>query len=33
MPRELPAQLIAPSHGLVHWMLDSAAATEIAKAR
>lgn len=30
-PRELPAQLIAPSPGRLHWLVDAAAAAELAK--
>jgi 6-phosphogluconolactonase len=30
-PHQLPAQLIAPTHGRVHWLVESAAATELAK--
>lgn len=30
-PRELPAQLIAPSPGRLHWLVDAAAAVELAK--
>ena len=29
VPRELPAQLIEPVHGRVHWMIDRAAAMEL----
>jgi 6-phosphogluconolactonase len=28
-PDELPAQLIAPAHGRVHWLLDAAAARDL----
>jgi 6-phosphogluconolactonase len=30
-PHELPAQLIAPSNGRSHWLVDSAAAAELAR--
>ena len=30
-PRELPAQLIAPAHGRVQWLLDRAAAAELGR--
>lgn len=30
-PRELPAQLIAPSPGRLHWLVDAAAGAELAK--
>jgi 6-phosphogluconolactonase len=30
-PRELPAQLIAPTHGRVQWLVDRAAASELHK--
>lgn len=30
-PRELPAQLIAPTHGPIHWLVDAAAAAELGK--
>jgi 6-phosphogluconolactonase len=29
LPRELPAQLIAPSHGQLRWLIDSAAAANL----
>jgi 6-phosphogluconolactonase len=29
-PQQLPAQLIAPSHGRLHWIVDTEAATELA---
>jgi len=32
IPQQLPAQLIVPTHGRSHWLVDSAAATELAKA-
>jgi 6-phosphogluconolactonase len=30
-PHELPAQLIAPSHGRLHWLVDTAAAAELGR--
>jgi 6-phosphogluconolactonase len=32
-PNELPAQLIAPSHGRLHWLVDAPAAVELARSR
>ncbi|MFI5236185.1 MAG: 6-phosphogluconolactonase, partial [Gemmatimonadales bacterium] len=30
-PAELPAQVVAPVHGRVHWLVDAAAASELGK--